>query len=65
VTDTYTALVAWVDDGATQPHTVEEIDVQADSHADAREKAQVILERDYEAGGHIIDIEGPIFGMRL
>lgn len=49
--DTYTAYVEFPELG------IEEVDVQASDEADAREKAAVILNRDYLPDWKIVSIE--------
>jgi hypothetical protein len=58
-TERYTALISFC--GAVS----EEIDVDATTPAQARELAQAILERDYDAGCEIVEIIGPRVGLYL
>jgi hypothetical protein len=64
----YTAFIAWGDKATIQRKLAsrlvdEEIDVKARDAEDARRLAQAELDRDYEAGGEIVHIEGPRVGL--
>jgi hypothetical protein len=65
-TKRYRLFVAWFDDDSRKiPYTTEELDVDAASKDDAKLIGEAALAKDYEPGGKVIKVEGPMTGIYL